>query len=283
MFKNPKNLRDFARCFVFCAGLHPIAAIRIIPRMSVVYRLFPLLAAMLFCAFTAQAAERVTVFAAASLRNALDEISALYEGEAVLSYGGSGQIARQVSQGAPADIVILANLAWMDWLAERDLLASESQTDLLGNTLVLIAPSDATDLTDVTATSLLGRLEGGRLAIAHTQGVPAGIYGRQWLEALEMWQALRPHLAETENVRAALALVAREEVRLGLVYASDAFAEPRVRVLHRADPALHDPIVYPLALIKGRESTGAKAFFELLLSPQSAEIFRQHGFAVIGG
>ncbi|MFX0547024.1 molybdate ABC transporter substrate-binding protein [Roseovarius sp. S1116L3] len=219
---------------------------------------------------------RVTVFAAASLQGVLSDVAQAYPGEAVISVAGSGMIARQIANGAPADAVILANTDWMDWLEDQGLVEAARRTPLLGNRLVLIAPAGTPDLAEFSAKSLLARLDGGRLAIGQTGGVPAGIYGRQWLEAADLWTALSPHLAETDNVRAALALVARQEAPLGVVYATDAAAEPGVRVILAVPEGMHDPIVYPAAALT---QVGA-AFIAFLQSPAAREIFAAHGFTL---
>lgn len=220
----------------------------------------------------------VTVFAAASLRDALEEAVAGYEGQVVVSYGGSGQIARQVAQGAPADLIILANVAWMDWLEERGALVDQSRIELAGNRLVLVGPGGSAPLPEPTEDALLDRLNGGRLAIGQVDGVPAGIYGRQWLEAAGLWPALALHLAQAENVRAALLWVARKEAPLGIVYASDAQAEASVDVLYEIPSNLHDRIVYPMAIVADRESVGAESFARYLQTPPVQEIFSFQGF-----
>ncbi|RKF16617.1 molybdate ABC transporter substrate-binding protein [Roseovarius spongiae] len=241
--------------------------------------------AFLLCLLLAAAAAaplaaggRVTVFAAASLQGALDEVVAAWPGEAAISYGGSGAMARQIAQGAPADLVVLANVDWMDWLVSEGLVTQASVVNLLGNRLVLVGPADSPDLQAIDAAALLGRLDGGRLAMGETRGVPAGIYGRAWLEDAGLWDALAPRLAETENVRVALALVARSEAPLGVVYATDALAEPGVRILYEApeDPAIQ--ILYPAAPL----TTAGKELFAHLRTPEAAAIFARHGFAPPG-
>lgn len=225
---------------------------------------------------------RLSVFAAASLRGALDDIAAAHDGEAALSYGGSGQIARQVAQGAPADVVILANMVWMDWLEDQGAITAASRFDLLGNHLVLVGPKGAEALPDVSAPVLVQRLGDRRFAIGQTKGVPAGIYGRQWLENTGLWPQIAPYLAETENVRAALALVARGEAPLGVVYATDAQAESGVVILHRIAGDTHDPIIYPVAMTPG-DNPQALEFMQFLKSDTAVEIFRQHGFLPLAG
>jgi len=210
-------------------------------------------------------AERaVTVFAAASLRGALDEVAAAYGAPVVISYGGSAGIARQVAQGAPADLVILANVAWMDWLAGKGAVVGDSRRDLLGNALVVVAPVGAAALGG--AGDVLGRLgDDGRLAMGQA----------------ENWEALRGRLAETEDVRGALALVARGEVPLAVVYASDALAEPRVGVVYQVAQDMHDKIVYPMALVSGHGAQAAD-FAGFLSSDVAGEIFARHGFVPLG-
>ncbi len=225
------------------------------------------------------AKDRTVVFAAASLQGVLAEIAPLYAGEVAVSVGGSGQIARQIAQGAPADVVILANAAWMDWLEEQGSVDPARSVDLLGNRLVLIGPAGAPDLADVSVDGLRARLNGGRIAMGQTQGVPAGIYGREWLEAAGLWAAMGPHLAETDSVRAALALVARGEAPLGIVYATDAAAETGVRVLYNVPDAMHGPIVYPAAAL----SEAGTTFVEFLQADAARAVFAAHGFALPAG
>lgn len=219
------------------------------------------------------------VFAAASLRDAMEDIAALYPGEVAVSPAGSGLLARQVGAGAPADVVILANTEWMDWLEREGAVNPTRRVALLGNRLVLIGPAGALDLDTVDAGALLDRLDGGRIAIGQTQGVPAGIYGRAWLEAAGLWDALRPHLAQTGNVRAALALVARGEAPLGVVYATDAAAEPGVRVLYEVPEALHDPIIYPAATL----TEAGAPFMAFLQGREARAVFEAQGFVPLAG
>ena len=190
----------------------------------------------------------LTIFAAASLQGPLDEIARSWPGDTTISYAGSGTIARQISLGAPADVVILASPDWMDWLAERGHLYGAA-IDLLSNRLVLIGPAGAAPLPAPSAEALRDRLGDGRLAMGQHEAVPAGLYAAAWLRHIGAWDGLRAQLAETENVRAALVLVSRGEAPLGLVYASDAAAEPGVAVLHTVPPDTHPPIRYPAAAI----------------------------------
>jgi len=213
----------------------------------------------------------ITVFAAASLKDALDAVVVAFGGGVVVSYGGSAILARQVALGAPADVVILANAQWMDWLAEDGAIDTEQRIDLLGNDLVVVGPVNGLPM---EAADLVARLGDGRLAIGQTSGVPAGIYGRAWLEFAGVWDDVKGRLAEVENVRVALALVARGEVPLGVTYASDARAEPRVSVVYEVPSEAHPAITYPAA-VTGPE--GAE-FLAFLASQQAGEIFRTYGF-----
>ena len=224
----------------------------------------------------AQNTRSVTVFAAASLQGVLEPIGAAYGASVVVSYGGSAAIARQVASGAPADLVILANADWMDWLTGAGALEASSRVDLLANQLVLVGPVGADPV--VQPDDIADRLGmNGRLALGQTRAVPAGIYGREWLKTAGVWPLLESRLAETENVRAALALVARGETPLGVVYASDAAAEPRVSVVYLVPKEAHSPIRYPAAIVIGRDAQ-AHDFMSFLQSETAAKIFTDKGF-----
>lgn len=229
----------------------------------------------------------LNVFAAASLKEALDAAAAAYRartGQTVqVSYAASSALARQIEQGAPADVFLSADAEWMDWLQQRALVDPASRRDLLGNTLVLIAPAsgDAQPLTLARDTRLLPLLgERGRMALALTGSVPAGRYAHAALEALGLWQALTPRVAESENVRAALLLVARGEAPLGIVYGSDARAEPRVRVLATFPETTHPVITYPVARITNSQHAAAADFIAWLESAEADAVFRDHGFTL---
>jgi molybdate transport system substrate-binding protein len=228
---------------------------------------------------TAQA-QSVVVFAAASLKNALDEVSALAASKPAISYGASSALARQIEAGAPAQVFVSADLDWMDYLEQRKMLRNETRRNLLGNRLVLIAPSGSTAQADIRPGFPLAALLGnGRLATADPAHVPAGKYAKAALEKLGVWDQVAGRLAPAENVRAALALVARGETPLGTVYATDAAAEPKVRVLAAFPDGLHPPIVYPVALTASAPPSGAGAgFVALLLSPAARKVFEKHGF-----
>lgn len=217
----------------------------------------------------------VTVFAAASLRGALDEVATDYAANVALSFGGSGTMARQVGAGAPADVIILANPVWMGWLQDKRLIDGTAAVDLLSNSLVLIAPAASTATPDPD--NLLAELDGARLAMGQRDAVPAGIYAREWLQSTGQWGGLIRHLAETDNVRAALALVARGETPLGIVYRTDALAEDQVRVVYAVPEELHSPITYPAAAL----TDSGQAFLAYLQTPEAMLVFAKHGFGQI--
>lgn len=229
----------------------------------------------------------VTVFAAASLKESLDEAAAAYQaatGQTVrVSYAASSALARQIEQGAPADVFVSADRDWMDYLQQRDLIDTASRRDLLGNTLVLIAPKSSTakPIALKPGVDLRPLLGDGRLALALTASVPAGKYAKAAFTSLGVWDSLQAKVAEGENVRAALMLVAREEAPLGVVYGSDAQAEPGVRVLATFPADTHPPIVYPIARLAASKHAQAAAFVRWLETPAAAAIFRRHGFSVL--
>lgn len=250
--------------------------------MTGVFRIITTVCALFLSAVAAGASERVTVFAAASLKEALDAVAAAYPGEVAISYGGSGAIARQVAQGAPADIVILANPAWMGWLEGKGSIDPRSRLTLLENSLVLIGPAGALPLAQITPEALLARLGDGRLAMGHRAAVPAGIYARQWLENIGAWGRLAPHLAETDNVRAALVLVARGEAPLGVVYRTDARVGDVV-TLYDIPDGMHDRVQYPVAMTSFGTGVYRSEFMKFLISDSANAIFRAHGFVVPEG
>ncbi|QFT59155.1 Molybdate-binding periplasmic protein precursor [Sulfitobacter sp. THAF37] len=217
-------------------------------------------------------AERITVFAAASLRGVLEEVADLSDDGVALSYGGSGTMARQTAAGAPVDVIVLASPLWMTWLAEQGVDGAADAVSVARNTLVVVGAPGAAPLSG--AEDLLPRLQGRRLAMGQRDAVPAGAYAQTWLRAVNRWDALQAHLAETDNVRAALALVARGEAPLGVVYATDAAAEPRVSVLYQVDEALSGPITYPAAALR----PDGRPFLRVLQSPEARAVFARHGF-----
>ncbi|MCX5481279.1 molybdate ABC transporter substrate-binding protein [Kaistia geumhonensis] len=243
------------------------------------------LLAMPLAALPAGAADTV-VFAAASLKDALGAAVEAYEaksgGKVVVSYAGSSQLARQIEAGAPADLFISADLDWMDELDKKDLIDPASRVTLLGNTLVLVAPKASTASLVIAPGFPLAEALGadGKLAMAAVASVPAGKYGKAALEKLGVWAAVAPHVAEADNVRAALAYVARGEAPFGIVYGTDARAEPDVRVVGTFPEDSHKPIVYPLARIKASTNPGAEAFLAFLRSAEARAIFEGAGFTV---
>lgn len=227
----------------------------------------------------AHAQDRVLVFAAASMKNALDEVVAQAPVKAVASYASSSTLAKQISAGAPAQIFISADLAWMDYLEQRNAIRKDSRRNLLGNRLVLIAPAGSAVQTKVEPGFPLARLLGsGRLALGDPGHVPAGKYAKAAIESLGAWNSVQGRLAPAENVRAALALVARGEAPLGVVYATDAAAESKVRVVAAFPEGSHPPIVYPVALTTRGAGPQAAAFLTFLGSPAARRIFEKHGF-----
>jgi molybdate transport system substrate-binding protein len=232
-------------------------------------------------------ADNVLVFAAASTGDALDEIAALFERQSghdvTLSYAGSSVLARQIQNGAPADVFLSANAAWMDVLEGDGLIAEGSRSDLLGNALVLIAHDPAAVPVDLgPAGNLVARLGDGYLAMALVDAVPAGIYGKAALDSLGLWQSVSGQVAQTDNVRAALALVSRGEARFGVVYRSDAVADPSVTLAATFPAASHPPITYPVAAIAGRDTPAVEAFLTFLTSDTARAVFEAQGFTVPG-
>jgi molybdate transport system substrate-binding protein len=230
-------------------------------------------------------ADVVVVFAAASTRDAIDKVAADFakagKGHIVASYGSSGDLAKQIENGAPAGIFLSADKKWMDYLAARKLIVAESRRNLLGNDLVLVAPIDSKAPNSVD--DLPTALGGGKLAIGDPDSVPAGRYAQAALQASNQWSALAPALVRAKDVRAALAFVERGEAAAGIVYATDALASSKVRIVGAFPPASHPPIIYPLALVAGNDSAAARAFYEFLLGPEAREDFLAAGFFLTGG
>lgn len=235
-----------------------------------------------------RAAEKpVQVFAAASLRQVLtsvaDDWTAKTGHQVVLTFAASSALAKQVEQGAPADLFISADLKWMDYLDKAGLIQTESRVTLLGNRLVLVGGPEAKEVTiskDLDLAALLGE---GRLAVGLTASVPAGVYAKQALEKLGLFGAVKDRLAEAENVRAALALVARGEAPYGVVYETDAKAEKGVKQLGIFPEDSHDPILYPAALTKTAAGANAAAFLSALGSDEAGKVFEAAGFKVLSG
>ena len=246
------------------------------------------LLALLLGGVPAHAGEPVTVFAAASLKTALDEVSTAWEHEtqnkARLSYAASSALAKQIEQGAPADVFFSADLAWMDYLAEREMVDTATVTKLLGNDIVLIAPKDSTLAEGMSPADALAKLpEGARLAMADVKAVPAGKYGKASLKTLGLWPTLEHRIAQAENVRAALKLVAAGEAPLGIVYRTDVEAEPAVKIVAELPAETHPPIIYPVALVSPARSAAAANYLDYIKSPTATAIFKAHGFKLLDG
>ncbi len=256
-------------------------------RKALLATLFAVLAAGGLVSATCLAQEAgPTVFAAASLKNALDGVNAAFEEEtgrrARISYAATSALAKQIAEGAPADIFFSANQEWMDYAEETGRLKPGSRIDLLANQLVLVAPKDSKAKTQlVPGFPLKEMLGGGHLAMANVDAVPAGKYGKAALQSLGVWDSVQGDVAQAQNVRAALALVARGEAPLGIVYSTDARAESRVRIVGTFPDGSHPPIIYPVAQLADATASSATEFFEFLRGKRAAEIFREHGFDVL--
>ena len=228
----------------------------------------------------------VIVFAAASLKNALDDINARWGREtskpATISYAASSTLAKQIENGAPADLFISADPDWMDYLEQRRLIKLGSRSDLLGNALVLVAPAKSpVKLTIAPNFPLAAALGDGRLAMADPAAVPAGLYGKAALEKLGVWPSVANRVAAAENVRAALLLVARGEAPLGIVYSTDAAVEPGIRIVDTFPPDTHPPIVYPIALTATSDNPDAPSLLVYLRGAAARAQFERAGFTAL--
>ena len=234
---------------------------------------------------TAQTTTPVTVFAAASLKNAMDDVGKAFTaktGTVVrFSYGASSALARQVEAGAPADVFVSADSDWMTYVAQKHLIVDASRRDVLSNHLALIAPAASTVKLKIGKGMPLAKALGdGRLSVAGPD-VPAGKYGKASLTALGVWPSVQDHLAQADNVRGALAFVARGEAPLGIVYDTDAKVEPKVRIVGLFPDNSHPPIIYPAALIAGSGNKSAAAFLGFLQGPEASKVFQSYGFIVL--
>jgi molybdate transport system substrate-binding protein len=232
----------------------------------------------------AVAQDSVTVFAAASLKNALDDANAAFTKatgvKAVASYEASSALAKQIEQGAPADVFISADLRWMDYATEDKLIKSDTRVNLLGNKLVLIAGKDS-KLSNIQIGQGfdIAKLAGdGRIAVADVKAVPAGLYAKAALEKLGAWAAAKPKLAQAENVRATLAFVARGETPIGIVYKTDAKAEPKVKVIGIFPDGSYPPVTYPVAETAASKSPAAAQYLTFLRGSAAKTIFEKYGF-----
>ncbi len=247
-----------------------------------------------FCGITAwadsnaaAADEYIIVFAAASTTNAITEIVDFYGtqglGRIKTSFASSSTLAKQIQSGAPADIYLSANKKWMDFLEKKGMIQEKSRFDLLSNRIALIVPLESPFKTisikkGLEISSFLG--DDGRMAIGDPDHVPAGIYGKQALESLGLWNQVKDRLAPMKDVRAALVLVERSESPLGLVYTTDAAISRKVRIIGTFPPESHSPIVYPAALMSGGNKKAGTAFLEYLKTPEARSIFMKFGFEV---
>jgi molybdate transport system substrate-binding protein len=236
---------------------------------------------------TARAGGSVTVFAAASLTNSLNDIGKLFSKKTgygfAAAYLSSSTLARQIENGAPANVFLSADEKWMDYLAKKKLIDPATRFNLLGNRLVLIAPSKSKiDKVDVSrGFDLKGLLAGGKLSMGDPAHVPAGIYGKQALQSLGVWKAVKDSVARAGDVRSALVLVERGEAPLGIVYATDAAITKKVRVVAVFPAASHEPIAYPAALVLGHETPAATSFLKFLKTDEARAVFRKYGFSEI--
>ncbi|NIG15436.1 molybdate ABC transporter substrate-binding protein [Pantoea sp. Cy-640] len=232
----------------------------------------------------ALAAEKITVFAAASLTNAMQQIATQYQQksgvEVVSSFASSSTLARQIEQGAPADLFISADQQWMDDAVAKNSVIGSTRHTLLGNDLVLVAAKSAhaQPVTINAQTPWQNLLKGERLAVGDPDHVPAGIYAKEALQKLGAWDTLASRLAPANNVRAALALVERRETPYGIVYGSDAVASDKVQVVGRFPEASHKPVEYPMAVVSDHQNAAVQAFYDYLQGPDAAAVFKQYGF-----
>ncbi|MFY2764133.1 molybdate ABC transporter substrate-binding protein [Arenimonas sp. MALMAid1274] len=239
------------------------------------------------CVASETAPARITVFAAASLQESLDQAARRWMRrsgqEVVVSYAASSALARQIEQGAPADVFISADGEWMDYLEQRDLIAPATRFDVVGNAMVVVVPvgSPVRSLSLDTPATLIAALgDGGRLAMAETTAVPAGRYARAALARRGLWPAVQDRLAQGDSVRGALAFVARGEAPVGIVYATDALAEPRVRVVARFDRSDHPAIRYPAARVAASATPQVDGFLAFLRSAEMQDVFKRAGFSI---
>jgi molybdate transport system substrate-binding protein len=249
-------------------------------------RLFAAFSLLLVTAPLAAAQDSVTVFAAASMKNALDDANAAFTKatgvKVTASYAASSALAKQIEEGAPADIFIFADLKWMNYLAEHKLIKPDTRVNLLGNRLVLIAPLDSKlDKVEIANGFDIAKLAGdGRIAVADVKAVPAGLYAKAALESLDAWQAAEPKLAMAENVRATLAFVARGETPIGIVYETDAIVEPMVKIVGVFPESSHPPVIYPVAATATAGPSAAR-YLNFLQTNAAKSIFEKYGFSFL--
>ena len=232
-------------------------------------------------------AASLTVFAAASMRNELDDVDSAFTKathvKVVASYAASSALAKQIEQGAPADVYVSANIKWMDYLIGKKLIVADTRVNLLGSALVLIAPANSKlDHVTIGKSFHIAKLASdGRIAVANVKAVPAGLYAKAALENLGAWTAAEPKLAMAENVRATLAYVARNETPLGIVYATDAKVEPKVKIVGVFPESSHPPVTYPVAATAESKNPQVRRYLTFLRSSAAKAIFEKYGFSFL--
>ncbi len=241
--------------------------------------------AMLARPIHAQEPDKLIIFAASSLTEALTEVSEAYaktgKPKPVLSFAASSALAHQIENGAPAALFASADEEWMDYLAAHNLIVADTRTSFLGNTLVLVSPADRPlKVTIGPGFPLAAALGGGKLSLADPMSVPAGKYGKAALENLGVWSAVEANVVRGDNVRNALAFVERGEAAAGIVYATDAALTKKVVVTGTFPETSHPPISYPLAIVAGHDTPAARAFRDFLLGAEAKAVYRKYGFAV---
>ncbi len=244
--------------------------------------------AMLMAAVPAAQADEVVVFAAASLKGALDNVNDAWKAEtgksAKISYAASSALAKQIEEGAPADVFISADLDWMKYLSDKKLTRPDTELKLLGNRIVLVAPADSkAEVKIEKGFDLAGLLGDGRIAMGDVKAVPAGKYGKAALEALGVWGSVENKIAQAENVRAALKLVSTGEAPLGIVYQTDAAVEPGVKIVGTFPDDSHAPIVYPIAVTAESKNSDAGDFVKYLQTDKAMGLFEAQGFTFLAG
>jgi molybdate transport system substrate-binding protein len=229
------------------------------------------------------------VFAAASLKNALDEINETWTKQsgvaARASYAASSALAKQIEEGAPADLFLSADLEWMDYVEKKNFIRPGTRQSLLGNSLVIVATKDSKigDVKIDEKLDLAKLLGDGRLSVAGVEAVPAGRYAKAALSKLGLWTLVEKRLAEAENVRAALALVSRGEAPLGIVYSTDAAADKGVKVIGTFPAGSHPPIIYPVGVVASSKNPGADDYRKYLSGAAARTVFQKHGFTIVAG
>jgi molybdate transport system substrate-binding protein len=237
----------------------------------------------LFSFTQAFAVDKVTVYAAASLTNAINELDVIYEQKNKVqiqtSYAGSSTLAKQIEAGAPADIFISADVQWMDYLQKKQLVSANDRVNLLGNRLAVIAPKARPIKLKIDKSFDFTRVAQGKWCTGDTKSVPVGKYAKQALISIGWWDKVSTRLVETEDVRAALNFVARGECQLGVVYATDAAISKNVVIVGTFPENTHQAIIYPIGLVK--KNTESMKFYKFLQSSQATKVFKKYGFSVL--